>query len=261
MPLLSPTDPPAVTVTNPNGSSVALLVSDHQSNLVPASLGTLGVEPRHFDLHVGYDIGIAMVADHLVRLMDAPLVASGFSRLVIDCNRFPDTPGAMPVVSDGIEVPANRHLSVADREARVTEIFAPYHDAIEDRIAAMRKDGRPPVFVALHSFTPVMAEKFRPWQIGILWNEDERVARPLIEALRSKEGINVGDNEPYSARSPLGFTTAHHAEPRNLPHVAVEFRQDLIADPAGAQYWAEVFHEALDAVLKDAPWENSEAAQ
>jgi predicted N-formylglutamate amidohydrolase len=244
MTLLGPSDPPPFKEYNADSRSGVLFVSDHHHNAVPAALGTLGVSERELGLHIGYDIGIAMVGDHLSQRFGAPLVASGYSRLVIDPNRFPGTPGSIPEVSDGIAIPGNREDAV----------FQPYHRAVSARIAAMRVRGQGPVLVALHSFTPAMGGKARPWQIGILWNEDGRLARPLIEALGRRPDLVVGDNEPYTARDPLGFTTAHHAEPDGLPHVAVEFRQDLIADPAGAQHWAAVFAGALAEVLDDAPW-------
>ena len=130
----------------------------------------------------------------------------------------------MPPFSDGTEVPANRAISEAERAARLAECFQPYHDAIEVCIAAAP---HPPAIVSIHSFTPSMSGFQRPWQIGVLWNEDKRIATPLMASLAAK-GVAVGDNQPYSARDPHGYTLPAHAESRDLPHVLIEIRQDLI---------------------------------
>lgn len=251
MSLLSPADPAPFGEINPDGSSRILFVSDHHRNRVPAALGRLGLPDGELARHIGYDIGIADVGEYLSERFDAPLVHSAFSRLVIDCNRVPGTPGSIPEVSDGTRVPGNTGIDAAERERRRTEIFEPYHDAIRRRMAAMRAAGREPVMVALHSFTPVFGGVARPWQIGVLWGDDGRLAEPLIRELRRAGKFEIGDNQPYSGRSPAGYTIDHHAEPAGLVHVAMEFRQDLIADRDGAIEWARIFADALEIVAAE----------
>jgi predicted N-formylglutamate amidohydrolase len=250
--LLTDRDPAPFGERNPDGTSRLLFISDHHRNAVPASLDRLGLPDDELGRHIGYDIGIEWAGNYLSDRFDAPMVHSCFSRLVIDCNRVPGGPGSMPEVADGTEVPGNWALTDAQREARRLEIFEPYHDAIRRRIHAMEADGRMPVVIGLHSFTPQLRDggTWRPWEIGILWNEDERLARPLIEALREDLALSIGDNEPYSGRdSGVGFSLYAHPEARGLPHVAVEFRQDLIGDKAGARKWAEIFGNALEIAL------------
>lgn len=245
--LLTDRDPVPFGERNPEGASRLLFISDHHRNTVPESLDRLGLPDAELGRHIGYDIGIEWAGDYLSDRFDAPMVYSTYSRLVIDCNRVPGGPGSMPEVADGTEVPGNWALTETDREARRSEIFAPYHEAIHLRIEAMEAAGHDPIVVALHSFTPKLRDRgsWRPWEIGILWNEDERLARPLIEILRRDFSLHVGDNEPYSGRE-AGFSLYAHPEARGLPHVAVEFRQDLIGDAEGARKWAEIFGNALE---------------
>ena len=245
--ILTDRDPCAFGERNSDGRSPVLFISDHHRNRVPASLNNLGLPEEELARHIGYDIGIAWIAEYLSDRFDAPLVHTNFSRLVIDCNRVPGTPDASPAVADGTRVPGNEGLSEAELDARRTELFEPYHSAIRARMDVMEADGRNPVIVALHSFTPMMKDRGtpRPWEIGIIWNEDDRLARPVIEALRKKSPLTIGDNEPYSGRDG-GFSLYAHPEARGHPHIGVEFRQDLVGTEEDAHKWAGIFGNALE---------------
>jgi predicted N-formylglutamate amidohydrolase len=147
-----------------------------------------------------------------------------------------------------VPVPGNRGLSQGARLQRAETLFKPYHEAVARLIALKTGHSGPPAVVSIHSFTPVFQRTRRPWHIGVLWNEDRRIALPLLEALgrvADRDGIAVGDNEPYSARDGVGYTIAAHAEAAGLAHVALEIRQDLIAISAGAEHWAEIVGAAL----------------
>ena len=94
--LLGPGDPPPFSVHNEKGKAPLLLLCDHASKAVPKALGTLGITDAELSQHVGWDIGGLDAAIELSRELDARLVASGYSRLVIDCNRWPGGEGATP---------------------------------------------------------------------------------------------------------------------------------------------------------------------
>jgi predicted N-formylglutamate amidohydrolase len=145
-------------------------------------------------------------------------------------------------------VPGNCGLSDADREVRATVLYRPYHAAIAERLAAFAARGVHPAIVSVHSFTPVMNGFVRPWHIGVLWDKDPRIAVPLIANLKG-EGRVIGDNEPYSAREPAGYTMLAHAESAGLPHALLEIRQDLIDTTAGAAHWSAIIAEALTPIL------------
>jgi predicted N-formylglutamate amidohydrolase len=254
MVLLSSNDPVPFTVINDVGRTPAVLICDHASNAVPARLANLGLDDAARARHIAWDIGAAEVGRALAVALDAPLVLPGFSRLVIDLNREPDDPTAICVISDRTIVPGNRGLTDADRAARASELFHPYHRAVAARIDAHLAQGRKPALISLHSFTPVMAgwghERLqRPWHIGVLFDRDERLAQPLLAALRGRGDLVVGENEPYSARNSHGFSLEYHGEARGLPHVELEMRQDLIGDTAGARRMADILAEALTPLL------------
>ena len=248
-PLLAGDEPPPFEIANAGGASPIVFVCDHASNRIPRALHHLGLAPAPLREHIAWDIGAADVARRLTRRFDAPLALTAYSRLVIDCNRALSDPTSIPAESDGIAVPGNRGLTQGQRLQRAETLFRPYQDAVARLVAQKAERGPPPAIVSIHSFTPVFQRTRRPWHVGVLWNEDRRLAIPLMDALGRHPGLAVGDNEPYSARDGIGYTIATHAEGPGLPHVALEIRQDLIATSAGADTWAGIVGEALAAAF------------
>jgi predicted N-formylglutamate amidohydrolase len=249
MTLLQSGEPAPFELLNADSPAPFLLICDHASRAVPKSLGDLGVPKDAFDKHVAWDIGAADVARRLSRRFGAALIMTGYSRLVIDCNRRPDSHNLCPPVSDGVEVACNKVLSESERSLRVQTLHQPYHDAIEAWIADRRARGHVPALVSIHSCTPVMNDFHRPWHIGVLWNEDERISRPLIQRLEAMKSFVVGDNQPYTGKTQSGYTIPFHAERNKLPHVMVEIRQDLIGTKADAEKWADILGDALAPIL------------
>lgn len=257
--LLAVHEPAAFTLWRPAQARPLLLACDHASARIPASLGDLGVPPGHRLTHIAWDIGAGELSLQLARRLAAPAILAGYSRLVVDCNRPLDDAGAMPASSDGVEIPGNLGLDEAARSLRADALYWPYHRAIAAELAAAGGPGLSPVLIAIHSFTPVMHGKQRPWHVGVLWDHDPRLAVPLLAALREERDLVVGDNEPYSGREPPGFTIDHHAGQAGLAHVALEIRQDLLATPAGIAEWAGRLHRVL-APLLSLPGLNDPAA-
>ncbi len=241
---------PVFERVNPTGAAKLLLLCDHAANIVPETLAGLGLGQSELERHVGWDIGAAAVTRLLAHLLDAPAILSVYSRLVVDCNRALDDPTAMPTVSDRLPIPGNQELSAADKAARAEAYYWPYHHAVAAALDEFARRGIAPAIVSIHSFTPRMNERDRPWQIGILWDRDPRMPVPLMAGLAAL-GLAVGDNVPYSARDPEGFTLRHHAVPRGLAHVLVELRQDEVADDAGAARYAKHLESALKPILAD----------
>ena len=178
-----------------------------------------------------------MPAIALAEALDAPLVASGYSRLVIDCNRWPGGEGSTPEISDGTPVPANKGLTKADVDARAEACFWPYHREVDRHLDRMTTAVAQVALLVMHSFTPQMNGFKRPWHVGVLWNDDARLPEPLLAELRRDPALVVGDNEPYSARASYEYTLNAHARPRKLPHCSLEVRQDLIAAADEARAW------------------------
>lgn len=250
---LTASDPPPLEVINPAGDASLVLCCDHASNAVPAHMAGLGLPRSELDRHIGWDIGAAAVTRHLAARFGCPAFLSGYSRLIIDCNRPLDSPTSIPAESDGTLVPANQRLGDAERRLRQAFFFAPYHQAIacflERQLAA---GGTIPIFVSMHSFTPVMKGVARPWQLGLLFEHDRRLVAPLRRAFLALDpSLTIGENEPYAIKGPSDYSIPVHGERRGLPHIELEARQDLIESETGAARLAELIARALDAVLAD----------
>ena len=227
-----------------------LVVADHAGHLVPEGI-ELGVAPHDLSRHIGWDIGAAIVSRRLADRLGSPAILCHVSRLVIDPNRRPRLAASMPVVSDGTVVPGNRDLAEPDIQRRIRDHFLPYHRAVARWLGGKRRAGIVPAMIAVHSFTPRMLGQSRPWQVGVLWRGDRRIADPLLAGLRRDPDLCVGDNEPYSGRQDFGYTVNFHAQRTYIPHVMVELRQNEIDRTETALAWADRLADLLIPVLAD----------
>ena len=224
-----------------------LFVCDHASNRVPEAYGTLGLDKGQFAAHIAYDIGAAEVTRALAAAYGAPAVLAKWSRLLIDLNRGADDPTLVMKLSDGRIIPGNRHADAAEIANRIALYYRPYHAAVASEIEKLRGAGIVPTIISMHSFTPVWKDFRRPWQVGVLWDKDGRLARPLMTALQ-RAGFTVGDNEPY--RGELENDCMYvHGTGNGLPHVLIEIRQDLIATPEAAEAFAAKLKPIIDEAL------------
>ncbi|MDR4307880.1 N-formylglutamate amidohydrolase [Chelatococcus sambhunathii] len=248
-PLDTKDETPAFEVIEGKALRRLVLTCDHASNRVPPPYGDLGLGAASFERHIAYDIGMRGVTAMLAERLGATAVMSTFSRLLIDPNRGEDDPTLVMRLSDGDLVPGNARVDRAEVERRVARYHRPYHAAITERLDALLAKGETPVLLAMHSFTPRWKTFARPWHVGLLWDLDDRLARPLLEALRAEGDIEVGDNEPYDGAL-IGDGMNRHGTNRGLPHALVEIRQDLVADAAGQAAWAERFARLVPPILE-----------
>lgn len=237
-----------VETLNLEGAGRVVLVCEHAANAIPAELGTLGLNEEALHSHIAWDLGALAVAKTMATLLDSPLIAQRVSRLVYDCNRSPEAPDAIPEQSEYHEIPGNRGLSSAERDARVERYYTPFCDTlstcIEQRIAAKTS----PALVTIHSFTPVFKGERRDLDVGILHDSDARLADELLKCAEADGALTVRRNAPYAPRDGVTFTLTRHALPRGLLNVMIEIRNDLIANADSQQAMAE----RLSKYLRDA---------
>jgi predicted N-formylglutamate amidohydrolase len=229
----------SVQTINANGTSPFVLVCDHASNRFPERYGDHGLTPHQRLMHIAWDPGALAVALKLVDLLDAPLVHSTVSRLIIDCNRDTGAVDLIPTVSERTDIAANAGLSQAERDYRIQTFHAPFHAAIDALLDARQAAGRETILVTVHSFTPTYKDVVRPWPVGLIHGTDERFTRALLDALKADDPtLNAGWNEPYSARNGVTYTLEHHGDGRGLPATMIEIRHDEILEPNGVALWA-----------------------
>ena len=117
--LLKPAEPKAVSIYKIDAKSPLLLVADHAGNLIPRSLGRLGLTETDCERHIAWDVGIAGLARLLADQMDATLIKQNYSRLVIDCNRPLEVDTSITSVSENTPVLSNASVSDRDRATRI----------------------------------------------------------------------------------------------------------------------------------------------
>lgn len=215
-------------------------VADHASNFVPNDI-ELGIAPELLEQHIAVDIGVEGVAGRMARRHGIPAHLATASRLVCDLHREEDHKAVVPMESDGHLIPGNIG---ADIEARLKRFHRPYHKALASWLDA----AQPELIISLHSFTPSLAtsDEERPWEVALLYNTDDRAARHAIR-LFSEQGLNVGDNQPYSGKE-LNATMNRHAEAHGRAYIALEIRQDLIVTRAEQSRWAAMITDVANRV-------------
>jgi predicted N-formylglutamate amidohydrolase len=239
----SDTDGPegdAIRLGSPSGETVAVeapgaggdfvVVCEHAAREIPAEFRGLGLSAAALESHIAWDPGALVVARRMTGLLDAPLVAQRVSRLLYDCNRPPEAASAVPETSEVYAVPGNTGLSAAARAERVARFYQPFRKALAETLDARLAEGRRPVVITVHTFTPVFEGVRRETEVGILHDSDRRFADAMLDEVSRRDGLVVHRNKPYGPKDGVTHTLATAAIPRGLLNVMLEIRSDLVAD-------------------------------
>jgi predicted N-formylglutamate amidohydrolase len=230
---------PTALIENAEGGSPFILICEHASNHLPARYEKLGLSDTDLETHIAWDPGALGVAQGLSKALDAPLIHATVSRLVLDLNRDPSAPDSIWTISERTTIPGNLNLDPQERAQRVRDVYHGFHDAV-DAFIRQRSDVTRSI-VSIHSFTPVYRDVARPWHVGLIHGEDDRLARAVETGLRRDDDLVVGMNEPYSPADRVYHTLERHAERRGLAPLMIEIRNDLICTQEAQAQWAERF--------------------
>lgn len=248
-PLLQPGEPSPVTLLHEQAESDILLVCEHASNRFPHSLGSLGLDEPATISHVAWDPGALGVSTHLSQLLDASLIHQNYSRLVYDCNRPPSAADAMPERSEIFDIPGNHNLSSKEKSQRTEAIYRPFEKALTTFIKQRREANRPPILITIHSFTPIYHGRKRQVELGILYDQDTRLANAILKASLKEKDLIIRANEPYSPTDGVTHTLQNHALPHGLHNVMIEIRNDLIKTEADQKTMAEKLSKLFQTAL------------
>jgi predicted N-formylglutamate amidohydrolase len=240
-----------VAVHNRDGKGLFVMTCDHASNVVPSEFGGLGLKAADLLRHIAYDPGAIGVSRAMSRIMDAPLVCGAVSRLIIDCNRSLDAPDLIAEISETTFVPGNAGLTGAERDARISRYYDPFHAEVNAAVGRKTARGLSPGVIAVHSFNPTYKGVSRPWEIGIIHDDDDAWAQGIVDRLRASGGLNVGVNEPYSPKDRVYYTLERHARSHGLPAVMIEIRNDEIADQESQLRWGGLLAEIVNDAYHD----------
>ena len=235
MGILSVEEGDPVALENAVARSQVILVCEHASRVLPRSLGTLGLPEEALASHIAWDPGALAVSRLMAKSLDASLLYQRFSRLVYDCNRPPESPAAMPEKSEVFDVPGNAGLNQAARDARTEALYLPFREKLSRLVKERIAEGRAPVIVTMHSFTPVYFGRQRAVEIGILHDADTRLADAMLAEATVDGRYDARRNEPYGPEDGVTHTLKEHGLSNGLANVMIEVRNDLIRDEAGQE--------------------------
>ena len=163
------------SIYNHNEHSKIIILCDHASKTIPKKYKNLGLSQKNVNKHIGWDIGALKLAKKISKRTNSTLIYSGYSRLLVDCNRALQTKGAFIKKSEDVIIPGNLEINRAEKILRAKKYYFPYHNKIKSILNKKLRKKIVPIFVSIHSFTPVYLKKIRPWHIGLLYLDDKRL--------------------------------------------------------------------------------------
>ena len=230
-----------------------ILVCEHASNALPQPWGDLGLTAEQRMAHIAWDPGALGLMRGLAERLDATCISATASRLIYDCNRAPDMPGAMPARSELHDIPGNAAIPPAQRAQRTAALYIPFHEALHGLIAERIALGRRPVILTIHSFTPIYFGTPREVEFGVIHDADPALARAIVAEAKARTALKTGLNEPYSAADDVTHTLRLHATPYGLTNAMLEIRNDLIATPEAEATMSATLAPVLAAAIAALP--------
>lgn len=234
----------ANNVLNPSGGFPLVLTCEHASREIPPEYNNLGISEGEIQRHIGWDIGAYAVTSEITELLDCTSIYSLYSRLLIDCNRALEDHDLIVPRSDGTYIPGNSQLKNSDITKRIKSIYEPFHSAVDDTLT--NREDAPNCVISIHSFTPVLAGKERPFDLGILFDTHEDLAKELGEKL-SRKNLRIRYNEPYSGKNGLIFSARRHGKKYSLAYLEIEINNGILLHMSGIKITAA----KIAAVLKE----------
>jgi predicted N-formylglutamate amidohydrolase len=182
-----------------------LVSCEHGGNRIPLSYKAL-FQTDHYrlllDSHRGYDPGALLLATEMAKSLQAPLLASTVSRLLIDLNRSLGHPHSFS--------PATRAAPAVVRGKIVDNYYLPYRTKAMNLFRRALADGKRVIHISSHSFTPELDGQVRNADIGLLYDparsgELDLCGRWKATLKGCAPGLKVRRNYPYAGKND-GFT-------------------------------------------------------
>ena len=139
------------------------------------------------------------MAQALAVALNAPLVSTTVSRLLIDVNRPIGHPQTYSVVT--------RDIPMAERETIAAQHHRPYWKQVERLVGRAAARGRRVIHISSHSFTPVLNGEVRHADVGLLYDpghhgEAELCTRWKTALVGHVPALLVRRNYPYLGTAP-----------------------------------------------------------
>lgn len=130
------------------------------------------------------------------------MVASSYSRLLIDVNRPIASDTLIRASCDGVDVELNENVDIDGVTKRVNEYHSPFHMSV----GAVKMSITPAMLLSIHSFNkeyPGGAP--RDYEVGVLFTHEEELASQFHLQFE-KAGISARINQPYSGKQGIMYS-------------------------------------------------------
>jgi predicted N-formylglutamate amidohydrolase len=253
--LLRPAEPSALPYR-------LLLTCEHASQLLPLPWRWPDEDRRLLNTHWALDLGSEELTRELSVAVAAPAAIAQFTRLLVDANRPLHSSTLFRDTADGIPVFLNKELTPEEKENRLEKCYYPYHRAL----AALQKEVMPDFILSLHSYTKNYEGQPRKVEVGVLYKEDEELAKAMKKQFTENGGYDCRMNEPWSGLEGFMYSADRHGhwdedafkppqerspgwtEKEGKSDIAVimlEMRNDLLTDKS----WRAAFTQRLTKIL------------
>lgn len=183
-----------------------LITCEHGGNQVPAEYQALfasGGAARDLNSHRGLDPGALDAANQFAQTLDAPRIASETTRLLVDLNRSLDNTSLYSRYTTPLSDDAKMHL--------LQDWYTPYRSQVETSLRRQFSAAGRVVHLSIHTFTPRYRGKWRPIDVGLLFDPDRSsessFCLPWLEKMNQYHPkARVVTNQPYAGTDD-GFTT------------------------------------------------------
>lgn len=222
-----------------------VLSCEHGGNRIPAEWAPLfRAQTSRLESHRGWDPGALSVAKILARRFDAPLVAATTSRLLVDLNRSPHNPAVFSKTTT--------RLPPDERDTLIERVHRPHWERFRELLDSA---GGPVLHIAVHTFTPVLAGRIRPFDLALLYEPRRRSEREFASTFKKvlsaqAPWARLRRNAPYRGNSD-GLTTAMRRERPAADYLGIELElnQASIKTPAQRMKLVKAVASALDEAI------------
>ena len=229
-----------------------VITCEHASRALPAGPALDRASREMLRCHRGWDIGIWEIVREVSGRLGATAIGGRYSRLLADLNRSPSDSSLILPEVDGVRLPFNARMTPREAGRRVQRIHAPYHTEIDRQLARRAVAGVLPFLISFHSFTPYLNPRRRRFDVGVLYQDHQDLARALGRSLE-RCGFSVRYNRPYSGLEGLIYAASRHGSNHRVPYLELEFNQRALDSKGNCRGVARGAAKAIDELLQEIP--------
>lgn len=219
-----------------------VLTCEHGGNKIPEEYSKC-FKNQHaiLNTHRGFDLGAQDVFNTLKQLSDFSL-SSKTSRLLIELNRSLHHNNLFSEFSKGLSKEKKNHL--------IHTYYLIYRNKVENKIKELIDIGESVLHISVHSFTPILNNKERNCDIGLLFDSTKPKEKEYCilfknELLKIESALNVRFNYPYLGKSD-GFTSYLRKQfPENYLGIELEVNQKHVKNNSTENHLKQIIAEAL----------------